>query len=99
MAGVAAIHYPLGDVDSSACYIYSMVDIADFAYGPAVNSHTDEDWFRLIFECTGDLKRTADGRLRTIAEDESHAITCGDAYQPMFLFRNAKLFGILNNLV
>jgi hypothetical protein len=99
MAGVAAIHYPLGDVDSGTGDIYSMVDIADFADWAAVNSHTDEDRFRLIFECTGDLKRTADGRLGTIAEDESHAITCGDAYQPMFLFRNAKLFGILNDLV
>jgi hypothetical protein len=86
MAGISAIHDSLRSVDSGACHIDSMINVADFAYRAAMNPHADKDWLRQIFERARHLKSTAHRRLRAIAEYQGHPISGRYAYQSMFLF-------------
>src|SRR6266480_6622707 len=47
VSGIAAIHHPLGNVDSGARNVRSLGHIRDFAYRAAMNSHPHfQFWMR-----------------------------------------------------
>jgi hypothetical protein len=48
VTGVAAIHYPLGHVDSSTCDVRATADVDDFANRPAMNAHPDKNTRTLL---------------------------------------------------
>src|SRR6266487_1357715 len=63
--GVSAIHDALGGVNSGAGYIHAIVHIHDFIQESAVDSHSDRDWRRLLFDClvSSNAHRTGDSGL------------------------------------
>src|SRR5437667_12225807 len=66
--GVATIHHPFGDVDSSAREIGPFVYIHNPANGTAVDSHPHLQ-ARMFLESAADLYRALRRRFRTCVED------------------------------
>ena len=57
VAGIAAIHHPLRDVDPRACDVRLFVQISDFIDRTAVNAHPDAK-LGIALERLSDLHRT-----------------------------------------
>src|SRR5262249_35776160 len=90
---VAAIHYPLGNVDSGPRNICSFVHIPDFAHRPAVNPHPQLN-LRMSFNRLTDFDRTSQGRLDSIAKDQRHPVACGNPDQHPVRIRRTELRGV-----
>ena len=72
--GIAAIHHPLRDIDSSAGNVGLIVHIGDAIDRPAVNSHAQLN-LRMTFQRITDLERTFYRRFRIGEKSEHHPIT------------------------
>jgi hypothetical protein len=57
VTGIAAIHHPLGEIDSGAGDVGLLVQIAHFIDRPAVNSHANVK-LGMIFEFLANFQRT-----------------------------------------
>src|SRR5262249_11131877 len=77
---VAAIHYPLGDVNSGPRNICSLVHIPDLAHRPAVNPHPQLN-LRMSFDCLADFNCTSQRRLDSVAKNQRHAVPCWNPNQ------------------
>src|SRR6516162_10879697 len=71
--GVATIHHPSGHVDAGPSYVGAFGHVYDTTDRSTVNAHTDLQ-ARIAFECATDLNRTLRRFLRTLVEDERHAV-------------------------
>src|SRR4029079_11267795 len=67
VTGVTAIHYSLGDVNSRACDVDTLVHVGDPVDRPAMDSHSDMD-LRKNFERICDFERASNRFLGTPKE-------------------------------
>jgi hypothetical protein len=72
--GIAAIHHPLRDVDSSAGDVATTAHVSHLAYRPAMNPHPHRN-LRMRLERLGNLERAARRFRRAVAKDQCHSIT------------------------
>ena len=96
MAGIAAIHHPLSDVDSGSGNVRLLVEIGHLVDRTAVDSHSDAK-FRMIPERVGNLNRAKDGHFQ-VAKDERAAVTGRQTEEFSFGFGSAKLVGSAHDL-
>ena len=75
--GVAAIHHPLGHVDSSSRDIHSLGHVHHTADRSTVNAHANLQTL-VFFKCAADLKRTLRRFLRALVENERHPVAGGN---------------------
>ena len=73
MAGIAAIHDALGNIDSASGHILFVSDIKGPVNDTAVNAHAQFD-FVLILESFADLDCASCRTFRVTEEDQSHAV-------------------------
>ena len=66
---VAAIHHPLGQVNSSAGDVGLLVEIADFIDRTAVNPHAHGQ-SGIALQCPGNFHCAKDRRFETVAKNE-----------------------------
>ncbi|HEX3229625.1 MAG TPA: hypothetical protein VHQ95_11695 [Pyrinomonadaceae bacterium] len=96
--GVAAIHYSLRHVDSSAGEIGSFVYIDHPAHGSTVNPHPKlQVW--MFLECAANLHGALRRRLWTGVKDQRHPVAGRDFKQTARGFGFLELLGRPNNLV
>ena len=98
VAGVAAIHYPLRDVEASARKIGPFVYIRNGADWPAVDSHPKLQ-ARMLLERAADLHGALRGCFRTRVKYQHHPVASRDFKQTPRGFGSLKLLGRANNLV
>jgi hypothetical protein len=96
--GVATIHHPFGQVDSSAREIRPFVYIDHAANGSAVDSHPELE-ARVFPERAADLHRALRRRFRIGVKDQHHSVASWDPNQTVRGFGSLKLFGGANNPV
>src|SRR5690349_9589448 len=97
VSGIAAIHHPLRDVDSSAGNVRLLVEISDFINGSAMNAHPDFQ-FRMTLKRLADFQSAEHRRLGAVAKDQSATIARREAEQFAFCFGLFELLGAANNL-
>jgi hypothetical protein len=68
VAGVAAIHNPLGDIDSCAGDVRALVDIRHLVNRPAVYTHPHVQ-IRMAFQRLTNLQCALDGRFDRVSKD------------------------------
>ena len=69
VTGIAAIHHPLGDVDSRSSDVGLFVEVGNFVDRPAVNSHSNAK-LRMTLQCLADFQRAKSWRFRTVAKNK-----------------------------
>src|SRR5262245_36110927 len=74
---VAAMHYPQSHVDAGPSYVGAFSHVYHTADRSTVNAHADLQ-ARIVFERAADLHRTLRWFLRTLVENQRHAVTGGD---------------------
>src|SRR5438552_10687918 len=77
VAGITTIHYSLGHVDTGPSHICPLVHVHYPADRPAVNAHADLQTL-VALERAADLYRTLRRVLRTLVEDQRHAVAGRD---------------------
>jgi hypothetical protein len=87
VAGITAIHHPLGHVDARAGNIGAAVHIGHFAHRPAVNSHPHR-YLRVGLERLRNLERALRRFLRTIAKDQRHPVARWQSHELLVGRRN-----------
>src|SRR5207248_976118 len=73
---ITAIHDTLRDVDACPRNICFFVDVGDFTYRSAVNSHSNREWQRSASQRLADLQCALRRRFRTVSEDQGHSVSC-----------------------
>jgi hypothetical protein len=71
--GIAAIHHPLGHIDSGAGDVGPLIHIGDLIHWAAVNTHAKPDR-GMTFQRPRNLHRALRRRLGISAEDKRHAV-------------------------
>ena len=97
MACVAAIHHSLGNVNSSARHVRSVVYVLYLIDRAAVDAHAQPN-VRRFLERLADLNRAANRRLGAIEKDERHSIARGNSDQPASCFRGLHLLRFFDDL-
>src|SRR5262245_1909600 len=77
VTGVATIHYPLRHVDAGPSHVGAFVHVHHTTNRPTVNAHPNLQ-ARLVFKRAADLYRTLGRFLRTLVENQRHAVAGGD---------------------
>src|SRR6266540_5654525 len=77
VAAVAAIHHPLCRVDAASGYVGAFVHVHYTTDGSTVNAHSNLQ-ARIVLERAADLHRTLRRFLRTLVENQRHAVAGGD---------------------
>src|SRR6516162_4800765 len=77
VTGVAAIHHLPGHVDAGPSYVSAFVHVHHTTDRSTVNAHAHLQ-ARIVLECAADLYRTLRRFLRTLVENQRHAVTGGD---------------------
>ena len=95
---IAAIHYPLGDIDSGSGDIGFVVHIPDPIHRPAVHAHAQPD-HRMTSQCSADLQRTSRRFFRTVKESKRHPVPGGHSDELAACFRRTETLGISNDLI
>jgi len=90
VSGIAAIHDPLRDVNSSTADIRSLIHILDRVDRAAVYAHAQAN-ARVSFQCFADFQRALHRFLGTLKEDQSHAIAGRNANQLTVRIASLKL--------
>ena len=98
VSGVAAIHHPLRDVDSSAREIGPFGYIDHAANWSAMDSHPNLQ-ARMFLQRAADLHRALRRRFRTRVKHQRHPVAGWDFNQAARGFGSLKLLGRANNLV
>ena len=91
VAGVAAIHHSLGDVDPGAGDIGLLVQIADLVNRTAVHTRADFQ-FWMTLQCLADFHGAENRRLRAVAKNQRDAVARRQAQKFSFRFRLFELF-------
>src|SRR5713226_5731372 len=73
MSGISAIHHSLRDVNARTRDVRLVVQVGDFIYRAAVNSHADVKLW-LFLELLADFQRAQNWRFRTVAKNERATI-------------------------
>ena len=87
----AAVHYPLGNVDSSTGHVDLIVHVAHLINRPTVNSHPDLN-LRAFFQLLCDLQGAVDWLLGTAEEDQDHSVAGRYSKQLSACFGLSKTF-------
>ena len=95
MSGIAAIHHPLGDVNSSAGNVRLLIEIGDLVNRSAVNAHPHFQ-FRMTLERFADFQSAENRRLGAVAKNQRAAVTRRQAEQFAFCFGLFELLGAAN---
>ena len=98
VAGITAVHHPLGYVDSGTGDVGLLIQIGYFVNGAAVNPHADTK-LRIVFQRSGNLYGTQDWRFRTIAKDKRTAVARRQTKQLTFCLRQAELLRSTNDFL
>src|SRR6516225_3261212 len=77
VTGVAAIHDPLRYVDAASSYVRAFVYVHHTTDRSTVNAHPHLQT-RIVLECAADLYRALRRFLRTLVENQRHAVAGGD---------------------
>ena len=96
VAGIAAIHHALSNVDSGSGNVRLLVEIGHLVDRTAVNTHADAK-FRMIPQRVGNLNRAKNWRFQ-VAKDERAAVTGRQTEEFSFGFGGAKLVGSAHDL-
>jgi hypothetical protein len=91
VAGIAAIHHALSNVDSGSGNVRLLVEIGHFVDRTAVNSHANTK-FRMIPERVANLNRAKNWRFQ-VAKDKRAAVTGWQTEELSFGFGSTKLVG------
>ncbi len=73
MSGISAIHHSLRDVNARTRDVRLVVQVGNFIYRAAVNSHADVKLW-LFLELLADFQRAQNWRFRTVAKNERATI-------------------------
>src|SRR5438128_7600238 len=92
VSGVAAIHHPLGDVDSRSSDICLLVQVSDFVDRTTVNPHSDSK-FGMFLELFANFQCAHNRRFRTVAKNERATVARRQSKQFAFRFGQAELLG------
>src|SRR4029077_532833 len=98
VTGITTVHHPLGHVDSGTGDICALVDINHAANRSTVHTHAHAK-LRMILECTTDLERAFNRRLRTTVEYQRHPIASRNLYESFRLLRPAEFFRPANDVI
>jgi hypothetical protein len=94
---IAAVHYPLGNVNSGAGYVGLVVHVGHLVNRPAVNAHPNvKVW--VILQSFADFDGASDRPFRIITENERSSIARRQAQQFPSAFGDAELRGSAHNL-
>ena len=77
MSRVAAIHHSLGSVDAGPSYVGAFGHVYHTTDRSTVNAHPNLQ-ARIVLERAADLYRTLRRFLRTLVENQRHAVAGGD---------------------
>ncbi len=97
MAGVAAIHHPLGDVDPGAGDVRLLVQIGNGVDWTAVNAHSDTKG-RMVSQSFADLHSAENRRFDTIPKHKRASVTRGQTQELAFGFGESELFSAADDL-
>src|SRR5205823_2335722 len=97
VSGIATIHHPLRDVDSSAGNIRLLIEIGDLVDRPAVNAHPHFQ-FRMTPERLTDFQSAENRRLGAVAKNQGATVPRRQAEQFAFCFGLFELLGATKNL-
>jgi hypothetical protein len=90
VTGVAAIHNPLGEVNSSTGEICPLIDVGNLIDGPTMDTHPNQKT-RVVSQGAADLQCALCWGFRGVAENQRHPISTRQAQEPALIFRLAKL--------
>src|ERR1700758_828394 len=79
MAGVAAIHHPLRDIDSRSSNIGSIVDVRDFVDRAAVDAHAEAE--RGLSQAACNLDCATCRSFRSGKENQNHSVAGRQSHQ------------------
>jgi len=74
VTGIAAIHHPLRNVNTSAGDVGALVNVGDFVHRAAVNSHPELKT-RRVLQRPGDFQRALGRSFRTVAKNQCNTVT------------------------
>ena len=97
MSGIAAIHYPLRDVDPSAGNVGLLIQVGDFVNRAAVNAHPHFE-FRMTLERFTDLHSAKNRRFRAGAKNERATVARRQAQQLAFCLGQTELLRAAHDL-
>src|SRR5437762_2657502 len=80
MSGVTAIHNALCEINARPRNVCLFVDVGDFSYRSAVNSHSNREWQGPTSQRLADLQRALRRRFRSVSEDQCHSVSRPDSY-------------------
>jgi hypothetical protein len=98
MPGIAAIQYPLRDIDSRSCKVRFVVHIGDSVDWATVNSHPHLNVW-MISQSSANLERTPHWLFRAMEEKERHPIAGWHSDEFAGCFRCSKTFGVSHDLI
>ena len=96
---ITAIHDTLRDIDARPRNVCLVVDVGDFTYRSAVNSHSNREWQASASQRLADLQCALRRRFRTVSEDQGHSVSRRYSYQPVLFLSDTKLLGSLHELI
>ena len=98
VAGIAAIHDALRDVDAAAGDVAVGVDVRNAVDRAAVNSDAQLD-VRMAAENFRQLQRAADGGLRIAKEHQRHSVSGRQTNEPVGGLRAREFWGVANGVL
>src|SRR6266576_211945 len=97
VTGVAAIHYPLRNVDTRAGDILALIYVSDFMDRTTVNAHSDSE-ARVRLQRLADLQSTFHRCFCGVCEDQCHAIAGRETNELPSYISAPKCFGTSHDL-
>jgi hypothetical protein len=97
VTGVATIHHSLGKVHSRPGDVGLFVQIRDFIYRAAMDSHADLQ-LGMTLECATDLERAEERRLGAISKNQHPTIPGRQSQDLPLSIGETKLFGAANDI-
>ena len=91
VAGIATIHYSLGDINSAARHVCAAVHVHHAANWAAVHTYAQAQTRVPLFERATDFQRALHRVFRAMVKDQRHAIAGGEFEQAILSFRLAIL--------
>lgn len=92
MAGAAAIHHPLREIDSGAGDVGAIVHVLHLLDRTAVNADAQPN-FGPILQRRADLQGAFERGFQVIEKDQRHTISRGQTKQFAFRLRGAETLG------
>src|SRR5436190_16585900 len=98
VAGIAAIHHPLRDVDSSSRNVCAATYVHYAADRSAMDPHAQFQLW-VFADGTANFQRALHRGFGGVIEDERHTVTSRHGNEPTLCLRRAEMFSLADDLI